>query len=125
MTYSRGKKPALIASGLFAAIPFLAFVWLWSGPYTETIPRFFNSDGWKDADLDGTTRCGMILDLKYRIGIVGKMRSEINAFLGKPEQDRINPNISYWLLCPSFIDIWVLDVKWENRRAASASIHDT
>ena len=33
--------------------------------------------------------------------------------------------MSYWLLCPSFLYVWVLGVRWKNGRAVEVFVHDT
>jgi len=125
MAYSRGKAPVLMTLGLAVAIALSLILWAMSGPYTDVFPRSFNSARWKAADLASDTRCGMILDLTIRIGIAGKTEGELTSMLGAPEESRNGPLSSYWLLCPSFLDVWVLDVRWQNGRAMSATIHDT
>lgn len=132
MTYS-DKRSRVVGCALLIAIGVgglaIAFAWLTSGPYTSTFPRVFSSQAWRDADPkaypSNNERCGMIADLKYRVGVVGKTRSELTDLLGKPEMDAADPSASYWLLCPSFIDIWVLRVRWESNRAVEAIVHDT
>lgn len=111
------------------AIVSIPILWLAGGPYTTTIPRAFNSETWAAAQPsaypDDDTRCGMIADLQLRIGVEGKTRKELTALLGEPEPVAYAPTRSYWLLCPSMLDIWVLDVRWEGGRAVEASVHDT
>jgi hypothetical protein len=108
-----------------AGILALAVAWLVGGPYTTTMPRVFDSGKWKKADLDGDERCAMLADLTYRVGIVGKTRAELHNLLGKPDDRRRDPASNYWLLCPSFADIYVLEVEWRGNRAASAYARDT
>jgi hypothetical protein len=107
----------------------LPILWLMGGPYTTTFPRSFDQGDWKAAAPaaypDDDARCGMIADLQYRVGVVGKTRIELVELLGEPEPVSYAPTRSYWLLCPSFLDIWVLDVRWEHGRAVEASVHDT
>lgn len=110
---------------LFIALP---FAYIAGGAYTETFPRAFSSESWIAASgnsLDDERRCGMLADLNYRVGIEGKTREEVLALLGEPEDRRREPTVSYWLLCPSFLDIWVLGVRWENGRAVETLVHDT
>lgn len=108
---------------LFIALPVL---YLLGGPYTETFPRPFNSEQWiAGHEIRDDRRCGMIADLKARVGLEGKTREEIVVLLGEPEEFRLEPDISRWLLCPSFMDIWVLAIKWENGRVVEAFVHDT
>lgn len=96
------------------------------GAYTETYPRPFDSRGWIDgAALADDRRCGMLADLKLRIGLTGKTRARITALLGPPVESREEPGQSHRLLCPSFMDVWVLELRWENGRAVEALVHDT
>lgn len=109
-----------------AALP---VVWLMGRPYTSTFPRPFDSEVWKAADPSAwpadDTRCGMVADLQLRVGIEGKTRHALSQLLGEPEKLSGDPSASYWLLCPSFLDVWVLRVRWENGRAVDAIVHDT
>jgi hypothetical protein len=67
----------------------------------------------------------MIADLQYRIGVDGKSRAELVALLGEPA-DRYNGlEWAHWELCLSFMDVWILEVRWENGRATSARVRDT
>ena len=118
---------ALIGFGvLLLALP---VGWLMGRPYTSAIPRSFDSQAWKEADPTGwpddDRRCGMIADLRLRVGIEGKSREDLLNLLGKPEKWRSAPTEEYWPLCPSFLDIWVLTVRWRDGRAIEAVVHDT
>ena len=103
----------------------LAFLWLDNGFHTETLPRPFESRGWKAADLWADTRCGMVLDLRHRIGLVGKTRAEVIALLGNPDDEDSDQSLDHWHLCPSFMDVWILEVRWEGDVATSAIVRDT
>ncbi len=93
-------------------------------PYTSTYPRLFNPESWRLAE--GDARCGMIADLEYRIGIVGQTRADLYRMLGKPEvESGGDPNLSQWGLCPSFMDYYILEVRWRNNVVVSAEIRDT
>lgn len=108
---------------LFIGLPLL---YVLSGPYTETLPRPFNSEQWiAGHEIRDDRRCGMLADLKARVGLVGKTRGEVVALLGEPEDFRLELTMSRWLLCPSFMDVWVLGIRWENGRAVEAFVHDT
>ena len=117
---------------LVVALPILYFA---GGAYTETFPRPFNSQNWIGGrDIKDDRRCGMLADLTIRVGLEGKTRREVVALLGEPQNERYERgpqsesyerNISYWLLCPSFMDVWVLDVLWENGRVVEATVRDT
>ena len=118
---------ALIAFGLLLSA--LPVGWLMGRPYTSTIPRTFDTQAWQEADPTGrpadNVRCGMIADLRMRVGIEGKSRGDLLKLLGKPEKLPSAPNREYWPLCPSFLDIWVLSVRWKDGRAIDAAVHDT
>ncbi len=120
-----GYKEGWIPKILFLILCSLGFAWLFGlgTPDSTNIPQPFNSRRWKAADLWGDRRCSMILDLQYRVGIVGKSRAEIQGLLGKPEHDE--KSTSDWHLCPSFMDIYILEVEWRNDRAISAIVRDT
>jgi len=126
MTYS-DKRSRLVGCVLLFALPVglagLAVAWLSGGPYTSSLPQAFNSDGWKAATED--TRCRMIADLQYRVGVEGKTRAEIYGMLGQPEDEDSNPTLSHWHLCPSFMDIYILEVRWRGNRVADAWVRDT
>lgn len=126
MGYETTNKTRVAGCGimllLFVGLP---FAYLAGGAYTETFPRPFASKSWIVATVDDERRCGMLADLKYRVGIEGRTREDVIALLGEPEDRRREPAMSYWLLCPSFLDIWVLGVRWENGRAVEVVVHDT
>ena len=110
---------------LFVGLP---FAYVAGGPYTETFPRLFDRANWIVAspnNIDDERRCGMLADLKFRVGIKGRTREEVVSLLGQPEDRRHEPRMSYWLLCPSFLDVWVLGVRWKNGRAVETVVHDT
>ena len=88
-------------------------------------PRAFDSEIWQDDDRPHYARCGMLTDLEYRIGIEGKSRSELVAILGEEDGTDDSRETSYWYLCPSFMDIWILEVRWEDDRVAQAWTRDT
>lgn len=100
-------------------------VYVRGGPYTETIPRPFNSAEWKNSDTWDETRCAMLSDLRFRIGVDGKARKELIDMLGPDEDEDADPNQSHWHLCPSFMDIWILEVRWENGIVADSWVRDT
>lgn len=116
------------ASGLLALILLLPVAHILAGPYSETYPRRFNSQQWIAASgtvAEDTIRCGMLGHLKWRVGLEGRDREEVISMLGEPDDKRHEPDVSYWMLCPSFLDVWVLGTRWENGRVAEVIIHDT
>lgn len=123
------KRGCMALIGFGALLLALPVGWLMGRPYTSTIPRSFETLAWQRADPTGwpadNTRCGMIADLRIRVGIEGKSRDDLLKLLGKPEKLPSAPNREYWPLCPSFLDIWVLTVRWKDGRAIDAAVHDT
>ncbi len=65
----------------------------------------------------------MVDDLLERTRLKGKTRAELIALLGEPETHE-DP-LDHYHLCPSFMDVWILEVEWENGRVASTRIRDT
>ena len=105
--------------------PVIAALWLLGGPYTEALPRLFDARGWKQAGGLQTSRCAMMLDLQAKIGLLGKSRDEIAALLGPADVNLHGDQISQWGLCPSFMDVWILEIHWGNGRVAKAVVRDT
>lgn len=103
----------------------LPILYVGGGAYTETVPRPFNSAVWKSADGWGNTRCAMLVDLRTRIGIEGKTQEELFELLGPDENERTDTDRSRWHLCPSFMDIWILEVRWKNGIAEDSWVRDT
>ncbi|HZG45257.1 MAG TPA: hypothetical protein VEZ41_03180 [Allosphingosinicella sp.] len=128
MPYSN-KRSHVLGCVILVVVVVAAFLllgaWFSGGPYTTALPRPFNSERSKAADTDGDIRCSMIADLKYRIGVVGKSRAEIQELLGDADDRDADPASSYWLLCPSFLDVYILEVWWDGDRAAAAQVRDT
>jgi hypothetical protein len=67
----------------------------------------------------------MIADLQYRVGVEGRTRAEIFGLLGPPEDEDSDPTVSHWHLCPSFMDIYILEVRWDDGRVVDAWVRDT
>ncbi len=84
-------------------------------------PRRFDAQQWLQAD--GDDRCEMVDDLRNRIGLTGMGRAELIALLGEPELEGNSPD--HYHLCPSFTDVWILEIQWENGRVTSTTIRDT
>lgn len=101
----------------------LFIAWLSGRPYTSSLPQTFSSEVWKAAE--GDTRCRMIADLQYRVGVEGKSRAAIHELLGPPENEEEDPRLSHWHLCPSFMDIYILEVRWHDGMVADAWVRDT
>lgn len=91
-------------------------------PSVAKHPRKFDSQLWKSAGARDA-RCDMVDDLRNRIGLIGKTRTELVALLGKPESD--GQGADHYHLCPSFMDVWILELQWENGRVYATRIHDT
>ena len=85
-------------------------------------PREFDSAVWKTADLGQPTRCDMVHDLIDRVGLVGRTQSELVELLGEPADDG---GYDHYHLCPSFMDVWILELRWRDGRVVSTKIRDT
>lgn len=125
MSFKQEVEPIFTAIAVIALLIAVIAGWLAGGPYTKALPKYFNSDVWKTADTWDTSRCAMIADLQYRVGIDGKTRSELVELLGEPRDRYDGPEWGYWELCLSFMDVWILEVRWDGDRATSATVRDT
>ena len=69
----------------------------------------------------------MLADPRYRHGIVGKSREELSELLGPPHEATHTgrSDASHWDLCPSFLDIFILEVRWQDDRAVEVQVLDT
>ena len=108
--------------GIFIVLPIL---YIGGGAYTEAIPRLFDSAKWKSADDWGDTRCAMLTDLRVRVGIEGKTKQELIELLGPDESEGTNADLGHWHLCPSFMDVWILEVRWKDGVAQDSWVRDT
>ena len=93
------------------------------GPHVGENPRPFQSELWKENRGFTTVRCDMVDDLRDRVGLIGRTRAEIETLLGPPHTD--SAELSDYDLCPSFMDVWILELHWENDRVTSSTIRDT
>jgi hypothetical protein len=84
-------------------------------------PRPFAAEEWR-ADL-GNDRCDMVGDLVGRIKLVGRSRTELEDMLGVP--DSSSGGSDFYHLCPSFMDIYVLEIRWQDDKVGIARIRDT
>lgn len=84
-------------------------------------PRPFDAQMWRAAA--GDDRCDMVDDLRDRAGLQNRSRAEISALLGEPETH--DDASDHYHLCPSLMDVWVLEIEWENGRVASTRVRDT
>jgi len=128
MTYPKKPSRALgrvLLIVLAVAVLSLAGAWLLGGAYAIALPRAFNSERWKAADTWSDTRCSMIADLQHRVGMVGRTRTELYRLLGEPQDEDNHPTTSHWHLCPSFGDVYILEIRWRGDRAISAEVRDT
>ena len=85
-------------------------------------PRRFDAHQWRSAV--GDDRCDMVDDLLEEVRLEGRSRAEIIVLLGEPETHAGDLSDHYHL-CPSYIDVWILDIQWENGRVASTRVRDT
>lgn len=116
-----------LASAALIGIAALALAGIYAlralDPFGSTRP--FSSDEWKRANLRAKTRCDMVTDLQQRVGLVGKSKVEIEQMLGRPEHGDDPVGFTHYHLCPSSMDIYILDLRWENERIVSANVRDT
>jgi hypothetical protein len=91
-------------------------------PNVAKHPRRFQSDIWKNPGMSDV-RCDMVADLRDRIGLVGKTNAEMIDLLGPPSDD--GQGGTHYHLCPSFTDIWILEIHWKNGRIYSTTVRDT
>lgn len=110
---------------MFVLLALLVIGWLGGGAYTEAPPLWFEAEEWKAAKASGHTRCAMLADLRTRIGIEGQTRQEVVELLGPDDNETEGSSQSHWHLCPSFMDIWILEVRWERGRAREVWVRDT
>lgn len=126
MTGRSRSRNGFAGCAIFCALlALIAVGWLTGGPYTAALPRAFASDRWKAAGTLSDTRCAMLVDLRARIGIEGRTRKELLELLGPDENETGGSNQSHWHLCPSFMDIWILEVRWKRGIAEEAWVRDT
>ncbi|MHA6317534.1 hypothetical protein ACXYN8_07725 [Altererythrobacter sp. CAU 1778] len=120
-----GKTPVAGCALMLAAFILLPMLYIGGGAYTEALPRPFNWERWKAVDHWGDTRCAMIADLRTRIEIEGKTREELTDLLGPDENEASDASLSHWHLCPSFMDVWILEVRWKDGIAQDSWVRDT
>lgn len=123
------RRPGLAGCLVFVVLTIALLVAGWfsmfGGPYNKTVPQRFDAERWQAANVVSNTRCSMLWDLTGRVGVVGKTRSELERMLGPAEDEDDDPATSHWHVCPSFMDIYILEVRWEGDRAVSARVRDT
>jgi hypothetical protein len=110
---------------MLALVVLLPMAYVVGRPYTTTLPRPFDSGGWKSDDVWGYARCAMIADLRLRVGIEGKTRGELIYLLGPDENEVNDASLSHWHLCPSFMDIWILEVRWKDGIAEDSWVRES
>jgi hypothetical protein len=129
MAYSDRRSKitgCLLMPVILAVAGWLMLTLLFPGPYTSAFPRTFNSTLWKQNDkVETDIRCAMIADLRFRVGLKGRSRAELVDLLGHPQDQDDAPETSYWLLCPSLADIWILEIRWEGDHVADDCVRDT
>jgi hypothetical protein len=92
-------------------------------PGVLNLPRFFSTGLWRESSGPfDKARCSMVYDLRHRIGITGKTRSEIEKLLGPPDL-RYSETTEY-VLCSSPIDIdhFMLEIRWIDDRSSGSRI---
>lgn len=85
----------------------------------------FDPTAWKAADtLRDTTRCDMVTDLQNRGGLKGLTQAEVIQRLGEPDSHD-DTSLMHYHLCPSFMDIRILELQFEDGRVMSTRVRDT
>lgn len=92
-------------------------------PGTMNLVRPFNSAGWKAADGQDKVRCAMVADLRHRIGLDGRTEAEVVRLLGAPAYRE--GALTTYPLCPSFIDLYILELEWSDGVVVSTRVRDT
>ena len=118
---NHGFKLGLIIASLAGASAILASCM--ADSTGKNIP--FDPASWKAADtLRDTTRCDMVTDLQSDGGLKGLTQAEVVQRLGKPDShDDTSP--MHYHLCPSAMDIRILEIQFEDGRVASTRVRDT
>lgn len=86
-----------------------------------TEPRSFSADAWRNNR--GNARCDMVEHLVDHIGLTGRTRSDLYKMLGEP--DSSSGGADFYHLCPSFMDIYVLEIRWRDDTVGAARVRDT
>lgn len=112
----------MLASVLIGGV---AAAWLFGlgTPTVTSQPEPFNSERWKAADHWSETRCRMVADLRFRVGLVGKTEREVVQLIGEDIDGNRPPKL--YLLCPSLADNFALELEWKDGRVVSSWIRDT
>jgi hypothetical protein len=128
MAYADKRSRILGCLVLVVAAPLVLFLalnlFVFRDAYLTEFPRAFDSAQWKARGVNDS-RCDMIADLRFRVGVVGRTRADVTRMLGESEDEDNDPSSSHWHLCPSFMDVWILEVRWQNDRAVTAIVRDT
>jgi hypothetical protein len=116
----------LVLPLLAAALLGVTAVWFFGigTPVMMTMPRPFSAERWRTAEDGSYVRCAMVADLRYRIGLVGRTGADVVELLGPPDLASGGLPASY-VLCPSFMDVYILEIRWENGRVAATEVRDT
>ena len=116
------KRAVIVGLCLLLALGAVAMVTL-GAPTFSYFPRPFDAAAWQAADALSVERCRMLLDLRYRIGLEGRSKTEVAALLGPAEID--TPDLTTYPLCPSTADVYVLELIWDGERVGAVRIRDT
>lgn len=116
-----GFKLGLVIASLAGASAMLASCM--ADATGKTVP--FDAASWKAADtLSDTTRCDMVTDLQSDGGLKGLTQAEVVQRLGEPDSHDDTSPLHYHL-CPSFMDIRILEIQFEDGRVVSTRVRDT
>ena len=84
-------------------------------------PRAFDMKTWQANR--GNDRCDMAEHLVERTGLRGRTRAQLVELIG--EADKRDGQSDFYYLCPSYMDIYVLEIRWRDERVEGAVIRDT
>ena len=116
------RQTTIIALPLLALLAIAVAWFLGLGtPGMMNLPRPFDSERWKAAHTLTKVRCGMVADLRYRVGLVGRSEADVLELLGDDDDERTGPP-TFYVLCPDLIDFYFLEIKWKDGRVASTGV---
>lgn len=119
------SRAGKIFASLFGATSLIFALWFigLGTPGLLNFPRFFSAELWRESSGPfDKARCSMVYDLRNRIGVIGKTRSEIEKLLGPPDLEY--SETTEYVLCSSPIDMdyYMLEIHWVNGRSTGSRI---
>ena len=131
------QRRSIILAPLLAGLIFFGMLISWffgvGTPNAQNLPRPFQSKVWKASDgFQTKARCSMVGDLRNRIGLVGRSRTDIVALLGAGDTREIYPHEkssssqpTTYVLCEDFPDYIVMTIEWQNGRVSRTYVSQT